>query len=183
MAVLIGSTTTGGSSDFFADGDAFGSAWVASATGTLETVTVPTNGSSSFTSFKVGVYTNSGGNPGSLLATSNALTSNAGANHVVTFTGGPTLTSGTTYWLMVLPNGGNFTCDYNPSGNHTGKALGSGVSSFPDPWNTSGQSTASGTIAMLGEGTLTAASEGGGGRAARPGRHRGRFPARETVWF
>jgi hypothetical protein len=153
MTVLLGSIdTTGGSGGFFTPGDTFGSRFECSASGTVETLSIQA-GSSGYSSLTLAIYADSAGVPGARLGTS-ASTALDNALVSLAVSPGVAVSSGSFYWLFELVAGGNLNLTMRSSGGFRGKA---GVTSYPDPWNTSGDSTFTAGLPIQAEGT-----EGGG---------------------
>lgn len=154
MAVLLGNTTTTGGSDFFADGDAFGSRYQCVTSGDVDTLRINVT-SSAYSALRLGIYSDSAGVPNALLGTSAVITAD---NTIVSGVLTPTVAvvSGTFYWLFLLPTGGNCNLNLITGGGYRGKGLGTGVTTFPNPWVTAGDSTSADGLPLSGEGTASA---------------------------
>ena len=73
--------------------------------GTVDHLSLFVGASSKATALQLGLYADSGGHPGALLASGATSSPVAGAWNSVAVTGTP-VTSGTTYWVAVLGTGG-----------------------------------------------------------------------------
>ena len=129
MAVLIGTTTAGGSNDFFAAGEVAYSNHVAAASGDVATMSVLIR-ASAFTSLKLAIYSNAG----ALLGQTDAITSNTAGVKTANMVAPVTVASGTTYRLAWLPLGGSI--DYTNTATGSGWHYRGGQSAFPDPFGT-----------------------------------------------
>jgi chitodextrinase len=103
--LLVGTQTIQTGLDSNSSGEAEGFKFVASSTGTAGTFKFYVDSGSAATSLKVGVYTNNGVHPGTLL-TSGSTTPVSGGWNTISLSPGANLVSGTTYWLAFLGNGG-----------------------------------------------------------------------------
>jgi hypothetical protein len=113
VAVLIGGTATSGGADFFGPGDAGGTRLAATASGDVAALTLNIGAGSTFTSLKVALYSDRPGTtppstaePDTKLGEA-TITGTTAGNRTVSLPTPVTVVSGTQYWLMVLPLGGN----------------------------------------------------------------------------
>lgn len=147
MAILIGTLTAPGATDTFLSGDLAGHSYVASATGVLATLTYLVS-SATYTTLQLGVYADSAGAPGSRLAVSNTTSNTSAGNKVLTMTTSITLTNGVTYWLAVLPLGGQTVHNTVASGTYKGHV---GETALQDPFGAVGFTVANTNAPILGE--------------------------------
>lgn len=139
MPTLVGSVAGGGTNDFFGSGDLGGSRYQAVADGTADQAQINVRAGGTFTSITVGIYSDSAGVPGSLLGQSSAITDTSVGTKTAAIASGPAITTGTFYWLMVLPLGGSF--NFTGNSGVTGYRGQSGSATFETPWVTAGDFT------------------------------------------
>src|SRR3984885_340461 len=144
-AMLVGNQQMESSGDSNGSGLAQAFEYTASASGSTSSIDVYVNSGTTATKVSVGVYSNSGGKPGSLLASGSIASPKAGAWNAVSV-GSASITQGTTYWLALLPTGGQL--NYPDSTGQSGAAASyvessSGLTSLPanyapgDEWSAS----------------------------------------------
>lgn len=157
MAILVGTTTAGGSADFFGDGEAALSRFQCSSSGTVDTLSFNQT-ISGFTQLRLAIYADSAGVPGALLGTSAFTTDQTAGIKSLALTPTVAVTSGTFYWLGIMGTNGspNYTAAAGSGERH--KSVGAGATAFPDPWG-GADSTGSNTLPVAGEGTAAGASE------------------------
>jgi hypothetical protein len=125
----------------FADNNSGGAqAWpyTATASGAASSVSVYVD-SGTTGAVDVGLYSNSGGEPGTRLATATLSSPATGAWDTAAFSGNPTITSGTTYWLALLGPSGNTVYFQDQKSGGSCTTVGSqqtSLSSLPSSWTT-----------------------------------------------
>lgn len=134
--VIFGVQTIQSAFDTNDAGSAEAFKYTATASGAAGAVKIYLSGSSQATSLKIGLYSNNGSHPGSLLASGNTTTLIAGAWNTIPLTTNPTLTSGTAYWIGILGSGGTVGFVDSPSGSCSENATGSNLASLPTTWTT-----------------------------------------------
>ena len=161
--VLLGDQTVKPTSDNNSDGSAQAWSYTASTSGIATSVDfyVDSGNSGAVT---LGLYSDSSGDPGQLLASASISSPTAGQWNQATFGTSANVTSGTTYWLAVLGTGGSavdFRDNSSDSSCKTEISEQSNLSALPSSW-TAGQSWssycpasfyASGTTASNGQNT------------------------------
>lgn len=160
MATLLGTVdTTGGSNDFFAQGDAVGTKYTAVASGTLETLSIIVRASN--TQVKLAVYADSGGSTqGALLAETGTVSFATSGTFTGNLLSTIAITSGTPYWLMVwvLAAGQLNITGGILNGGYDGHAIGTS-GTWPAPWDNTGDGgDPTIGIPIVGEGTVGGAS-------------------------
>ena len=138
-AVVISSETSGKSEAFRT---------TATATGTAGKVTVYVDAGSASTKLTVGIYSDSGGHPGTLLAQGSLAPPVSSAWNTVTLPPTP-VTSGTTYWVAVLGTGGTLRFRDKKSGGGSETSSQSTLSALPSTWST-GQVFTDGLLSAYG---------------------------------
>ena len=176
MTVILGSTSTGGSNDTGLQG-IIASRYVASATGSIDTVSISVTATNEATASTVGIYTdyNNGTfqQPHLLVGNAVALTmaSNPGVPTVYTSASGiaAAITSGVNYWIAFLqPDTSNIVFTFSSTAT-TNSVYVSGASSLPGTFAAATQfSTATELIDAYGSGTISGGtlSIGSGGTVA-----------------
>jgi outer membrane protein assembly factor BamB len=104
--VLLGDQTIEPKSDSNSAGQAEAYRSTASASGTLNRVSLYIDTGSTATKVTVGVYTDSGGHPGTLLAQGSLTSPVAGAWNNIALPGSVSITAATNYWIALLGTGG-----------------------------------------------------------------------------
>ena len=104
-SVLVGNEQLQSASDNNPAGMAQAFAYTATASGTTSDIDLYVNTGTTATKVLVGVYSDSSGKPGSLLASGSITSPKAGAWNDATI-GQTTITQGTAYWIALLPTGG-----------------------------------------------------------------------------
>ena len=118
-AMLVGDKSVAPSSDSNGAGFAQAFSYQAATSGTTTDIDLYVNSGTTATKLLLGVYSNNGGQPGSLLTSGSISSPRAGTWNDVTV-GAVTLTQGTSYWIALLGTGGQID--------------------YPDTWGGSGQS-------------------------------------------
>jgi hypothetical protein len=157
--VLFGDQNAASYADSNADGVAQAFSYTAAASGTTGDIHVYVNTGTTATKLFVGVYADSGGKPGSLLASGSISSPQAGAWNDVSVTSA-TITQGSTYWIALLGTGGQL--NYLDTGSGSGASYvnsGASLSSLPATYASGNEWNASPASAYL-SGAL---STGGGG--------------------
>jgi hypothetical protein len=154
MAVLLGSLTVDGSGTFFNSGDVGGSRWQAVASGSLATISAPIL-ASGFTSLGFAIYADSAGSPAARLGTTVTTSSTAAGTKALAMVAPVAVTSGTFYWLALMPTGGSVDLTQQATGSLSYKTA---AGSFTDPWGTSTDTGVGGNLPMLGEDSGAGAS-------------------------
>jgi chitodextrinase len=104
---LVGDATSETGSDNIPSGTAEAYSYTASASGTLQTAHVYVRPGTTATRLTVGLYSDAGGKPGTLLSTCTISSPAAGAWS--TCSAGGTVASGSKYWIALLPTGGGLS--------------------------------------------------------------------------
>lgn len=142
MAVLIGTTSVaGGSNTTFGADEAAGTRYQCVTSGTLETLSMYARTSAGSITLEFAVYSDSAGNPDSLLGKTTAVTAPGSDTVVSSSVITPfAVTSGTFYWLFMLVNSpGSFL---NATMTASGQMRGDdGTTDFPSTWDTAGDFT------------------------------------------
>ncbi len=131
---LAGDTNVESTADSNVPGQAQAWPFTASASGTSAAIVVYVDSGNSASTGKVGLYSNSNGNPGTLLASGSSTLGGSGWNTIPV--GGASVTAGTKYWLALLGTGG--TIAFRDSGAGTCSSQGSSqtsLSSLPSSWS------------------------------------------------
>jgi hypothetical protein len=102
--LLVGNTVVEGLADGITTGQSEAWPFTAVASGTANSALLYLDSTSSAQGVLVGLYSNSSGAPGSLLATATISSPTSGWNSA-NFSSPPTITSGTQYWIAVLGTG------------------------------------------------------------------------------
>lgn len=143
MTVLAGSVTLGAANDFFGAGEPFASPYTVVAAGTPDQAQVFVRTGSTFTSLLVGIWAASGADPGALIGSFAAVTSNTNGTKTVGGYSGGALTLGATVWLGALSVGGTWNDTGTAgAGGYKGRT-GAGLTSLPDPFGTTNASDGS----------------------------------------
>ncbi len=132
-SVLVGNQQVQSSADSNPAGMAQAFSYTATASGTTADIDLYVVSGTTATKVVVGVYSDSGGKPGSLLASGSIPSPQAGSWNDVPV-GQTALTQGTTYWLALLPTGGQL--NYFDAAGQAGAApsyveANSGLTSLP----------------------------------------------------
>jgi hypothetical protein len=134
--ILLGTSTLTNVADNNSAGSAEAFPVTASASGTLDLLTIYIDSGNAASQLVVGLYSDNGGHPGTLLtqATSSTLTSSTWS--AVTVPAAP-VTSGVKYWVAILGLGGqlNFR-DGNQSGCNSETSSSSALKTLPATWAT-----------------------------------------------
>jgi hypothetical protein len=108
-----------------ANGQNLGFQFVATTTGTLGSVRTDVSSVTTSGSWEARLYTNNAGSPGTQIGVSSgAQTISAGGAVTFTFGTPPSITSGTTYWLVVTPTSGSPSITLNTAANQAGYGSG-----------------------------------------------------------
>jgi hypothetical protein len=168
MTLLVGTATTGqatASANPSAELDVY--QFVAVATGTLATITVRSSAvANTATSVIFAIYTDSANVPATLLGSVTLAGTPAISSDVVGSGFSVSITSGTTYWIGVLPIGGTFNSTAT-LGTGIRVAWRTGQASAPSPWGTSSGSSNITSYPIRGDDAPV--TTGGGSGNATPG--------------
>ena len=137
-AVLLGNDSVASLQDHDAAGIAEAFSFTAGTSGRAQSISVYVDRGSSVSGLVVGLYTDNGGQPGSLLASGSGSGPTAGEWNDVGLDSTPTLSSATTYWLALLGTGGQLTFrDTDPgAGTCAETSAQSNLTSLPSNWTT-----------------------------------------------
>ena len=132
--VLIGTQTVTSSPDSNSPGSAQAFPYVAASSGTLSTLTAYLDTPNQAGSVLIGLYTDAGGNPSTLLATCTVVAPKAGAWSSCATSA--SVTAGTTYWLALLgPTGTGWIAFRDSPGTSGSKAsIQSNLNALPATW-------------------------------------------------
>jgi outer membrane protein assembly factor BamB len=156
-SVLIGSTTVAPNRDFNSSGSAEAFQATAGSSGALASLSVYVDTSSTATGLVAGVYSDSAGNPGSLL-TMGTLTAPVSAAWNVVPVQAASITAGTKYWLAVLGTGGTLRFRDQSSGTCASQSnRTTGLTALPATW-TPGSNYRDCPVSVYGSGSGTVAS-------------------------
>jgi hypothetical protein len=131
---LVGNQSVSPHAESNTPGQAQAYPYVASVSGTLSTLSIYVDTPNQATSVVVGLYSNAGGNPSTLLATCRVAAPKAGAwNSCVT---SAAVTAGTTYWLAILGPTGTGTIAFRDTtvGSGSKASAQSNLSALPASW-------------------------------------------------
>jgi hypothetical protein len=87
------------------------------------------------TGLKVGLYSDNGGVPGTLLASGSVTSPASGAWNTATLSSGATINAGTVYWLAFLGTGGTLSFLDQGSGSCSQSHSATGLSALPGTWS------------------------------------------------
>jgi hypothetical protein len=152
LAILVGTTTGGGSADFFGDGEAALSRFQCVTSGSVDTLSF-TITASTFVGMTLAIYADSAGVPGALLGTSASTAVQTAGTRSLAVTP-VAVTSGTFYWLGMLGAGGNPNYTAATGAGEVHKTVGA---AWPNPWG-GADSAGSNTLPIAGEGTAGGAT-------------------------
>jgi chitodextrinase len=133
-AVLLGSQTIQATADSNSAGEAEGFKFTATATGTAAQMKFYVDTGNAATALKLGIYTNNGTHPGTLLASGSITSPVSAAWNTVTMSAGANLVSGTVYWIAILGTGGQLNYRDASGTNCSEDASPLGVSALPTTW-------------------------------------------------
>ena len=140
--VLVGDQTLEPSVDFDDAGQAEATVSTATAAGTLSKVSVYVDATSAATKVLVGVYSDSGGHPGTLLAQGTLAAPVAGAWNDVAMSAA-SIASGTPYWIAVLSPAGSGRLQFRDRccgvGQHADLSSQTTLTALPATWSSGGQ--------------------------------------------
>jgi outer membrane protein assembly factor BamB len=147
--VLVGSDTVRTRADSNSAGVAEAFRTTAAVSGTVGTLSVYVDSSSTASKVYVGLYTNNNGHPGTLLTQGSKTSPTSGWNDVSVSTA--SVTAGTTYWIAVLGPSGVLAFRDQPSvgAGSSETAATTGLSSLPASWVT-GKSYRDGNLSAYG---------------------------------
>jgi Glycosyl hydrolases family 16 len=132
-SLLVGSSYTQPSSDTNSAGSAQAYGYTATGSGTVSSISLDVAYGSSGTA-QVGLYTDAGGRPGSLLTSGKFTNPPSGWN--TTGVGPATVTAGNAYWLAVLDLSGTVNYyDHNGSGTPAPLESSSNLTTLPSSWS------------------------------------------------
>ena len=133
--VIVGTTGVRPNVDKNASGSAEAFRTTASATGTIDSMSVYVNANSTATKITIGLYADNNGHPGSLLTQGAKSAPAAGTTNEIVVPGA-SVTSGRTYWIALLGTGGILAFrDQNNAGKSETHAQG-GITALPGTWQT-----------------------------------------------
>jgi chitodextrinase len=157
-SVLIGSTTVQSTVDFNSAGRAEAFRASATASGNVTSVSVYIDSRSTASSLKVGLYTDSSGHPGALLAQGTISSPQVGAWNSASLNTSVAVSSGSNYWIAVLgPTGKFYFRDAHAHGGASETSSQSWLTSLPVAWAT-GTTYADGPISAYGVADITPAT-------------------------
>ncbi len=134
-AIVVGTSGVRPSVDQNTAGSAEAFRTPATASGTVDSMSVYVNSTSRATKLFVGLYTDANGHPGMLLTQGSKSSPTAGTTNDITV-GGATVTSGTQYWIAIMGTGGQLTFrDQLGGGKSETHALGN-LTTMPASWQT-----------------------------------------------
>ena len=133
--ILFGTQTVQATLDSDAANRAEAFKTTATATGTAGRVTVYVDTGSAATTLVVGIYTDSGGHPGTLLAQGSLAAPVATAWNTVSLPATP-ISSGTAYWVAVLGTGGTLRFRDTSGGGASETSLQQNLTQLPATWST-----------------------------------------------
>ncbi|HSW79343.1 MAG TPA: dockerin type I domain-containing protein [Candidatus Saccharimonadales bacterium] len=154
---LVGNSALELGTDSNSAGEAEAFKYTAVSSGAASTLTFYVDSGSGATGLKVGIYSNNGTVPGTLLASGSASTVNAGAWNVITLTSNPNITTGTVYWIAFLGTGGSLNFRNQASGSCSQSNSVTGLTALPPTWS------AGSTWASCQASAYVLASSGGSG--------------------
>ena len=137
-STLVGNSTTQSASDNNPAGSAQGWSYIASASGTATSISFYADSSNAASAVKLGLYSDAGGAPGTLLDSASVSSPKAGAWNTANLTAGASLISGTKYWLAALGTGGTLAFRDSASGTGCSTVVSSkgGMTSLPQSFST-----------------------------------------------
>src|ERR1700730_8728477 len=132
--VLLGSQVVQSTVDTNSSGSAEAFQATATASGTVKVLSIYLDSSSTAATLVVGLYTDSGGHPGTLIsqATTSPLTPGAWNNIPIP---GAAVTSGTKYWLAILGTGNGTLAFRDGSGCTSENSLQTNLTALPSTWS------------------------------------------------
>ncbi|HWH92655.1 MAG TPA: PQQ-binding-like beta-propeller repeat protein [Baekduia sp.] len=107
----------------------------ATASGTVDSMTVYLNTTNKATKLYVGLYTDNNGHPGTLLTQGSKTSPAAGASNDVTVPGAAVV-SGRTYWIAIMGTGGLLTFRDKAGGGKSETHAVGGLTAMPPTWQT-----------------------------------------------
>jgi outer membrane protein assembly factor BamB len=147
-AIIVGTSGVRPQVDQNAAGAAEAFRTTASATGTVDSMTVYVNATTTATKVVVGLYADNNGHPGMLLTQGSKTSPTKGATNDIAVPSA-SVTSGSTYWIALLGTGGTLTFrDQANAGKAETYALGN-LSAMPSSWQT-GVSYTDGNLSAYG---------------------------------
>jgi outer membrane protein assembly factor BamB len=134
-AVVLGTQTVSGNLDENAAGSAEAFGATATGSGPVGSLSVYIDSTSRATEAVVGLYSDSGGKPGTLLTQGTISSPTAGWNTVPV--SGTTVTAGTPYWITLLPPSGTGTIVFRDaaSGSLSENSSQSNLTTLPSTWS------------------------------------------------
>ncbi|WP_091756959.1 Ig-like domain-containing protein [Pedococcus cremeus] len=132
---LLGLNTIQGSADSDAAGEAEAFRSTATASGQAGSLTLYVDSGSGATTLKVGVYSDTSGRPGTLLASGSLSAPRSAAWNTVVLSPNPTLSSGTPYWVALLGTGGQINYRDTSTGSCSQSNATTGLSNLPSTWS------------------------------------------------
>jgi fibronectin type 3 domain-containing protein len=132
---LLGSNTVQGSGDNDAAGEAEAFKFTASTSGQAGALNLYVDSGSAVSTLKVGVYADSSGKPGALLASGSLSSPRASNWNAVTLTTNPSLSAGTTYWIAALGVGGQLNYRDAATGSCSQSNSATGLANLPATWS------------------------------------------------
>jgi hypothetical protein len=136
---LLGDATIESSTDTDSIGQAEAFAATASGSGAVSALSVYVDRSSTATRLVAGLYTDSGGHPGNLLAQGSLAAPTANAWNTVALATNVSVTTGATYWLTILGAAGSGNLAFRDrccgSGSSTQTSVQTNLSALPATWS------------------------------------------------
>jgi hypothetical protein len=134
-AIIVGTSGVRPTVDQNGAGSAEAFRTPATASGTVDSMSLYVNSTSRATKIYVGLYTDNNGHPGTLLTQGSKTSPTAGATNDVTVPGVP-VTLGTQYWIAIMGTGGQLTFrDQLGGGKSETHAVGN-MTTLPGTWQT-----------------------------------------------
>jgi outer membrane protein assembly factor BamB len=139
-AIIVGTSGVRPQNDQNVAGSAEAFRTSASATGNVVSLSVYVAASTTATSMRVGLYSNSNGHPGTLLTSGTKTGLTSGAVNDVTVPSAA-VTNGTTYWIALLGTGGTLRFRDQANGGASEMHSATGLAALPSAWSTGAQYT------------------------------------------
>jgi chitodextrinase len=154
-SLLLGSQTIQNSADNNSAGSAEAFKYTATASGSAGSLKFYVNTGSAATSIKVGIYSDNGGHPGTLLTSGSITAPAAAAWNTATLSPNVSLVSGTNYWIGFVGTGGTLNYRDIGSGGCSESFATANITNLPATW-TSGQAWPSCTLSAYVTSTASA---------------------------
>jgi hypothetical protein len=154
-SLLLGSQTIQNSADNNAAGSAEAFKYTATASGSAGSLKFYVNTGSAATGIKVGIYSDNGGHPGTLLTSGSITAPAAAAWNTATLSPNVSLVSGANYWIGFVGTGGTLNYRDLGSGGCSESLATASITNLPATW-TSGQAWPSCTLSAYVTSTASA---------------------------